>query len=70
MKYFNLIIILLSICCLSLCEFNPQRLAIVDKNDRLKNYLLRGNLPIDNDQKFQIRELKQHLSNITGLRKF
>lgn len=70
MKYSNTIIALLCIASVALTELNPQRVAIVDRDDKLKNYLVRGSLPISNQQKFQIRELKEHLANITGLRKF
>jgi hypothetical protein len=52
------------------CELNPERLSIVDKNSKLGNYLVRGNLPISNEKKFQIDLLKQHLSNLTGLKKY
>jgi hypothetical protein len=57
MKITFIAILLLALACTFYCELNPERLRIVDKEDKLKNYLVRGNLPISNDKKFQIKEL-------------
>lgn len=58
MRYSQVVIILSSMVFIALSDFNPERLAVIDKDEKLKNYLVRGNLPIGPDRKFQIKELK------------
>ena len=50
-KFLTLFLIIFS---LTHSEFLPLRLRIVDSNPERKIYFVRGNLPIDKDQKFQL----------------
>lgn len=64
------ILFLLLLTSLSLAIFIPERLSIVDHDEKLHNYLIRGNLPMSQDHKFQMDELKRHLSDLTGLDRY
>jgi hypothetical protein len=67
MRYCLLLAMALSIISLTNCEFNPEKLEVVDKNEKFHTYLVRGNLPIGVNKNFQIEELKANLTIITGL---
>lgn len=60
-------ILLLLLFCTVAGQFLKERLVLVDKKNN--NFLFRGNLPVKNN-KFQIEELKQALSETTGLKKY
>ena len=70
MKYPLQVLTLLIILNNCLCQLNVERLKIVDKNEKLNNYLVRGNLPIDTHKKFQMKELRGNLTVLTGLNNF
>jgi hypothetical protein len=43
---------------------------VVDSDEKRRNFLVRGNLPIGRDKKFQMKELKRELGELTGLDEF
>lgn len=48
--------------------FLPERLLVIDSANN--NFIVRGNLPINDQRQFQIKELKTNLSSLTGLKKY
>jgi len=59
MKYTLPALLLLVILNLTCSQLDPKRLRVVDSDEKRKNFLVRGNLPISKDRKFQMEELKQ-----------
>jgi hypothetical protein len=70
MKYTFPALYLLAILTLACCELDPSRLRVVDSDEKRRNFLVRGNLPIGRDKKFQMKELKRELGELTGLDEF
>ena len=70
MKYTLPALLLLVILNLSRCQLDPERLRVFDRDEKRKNFLVRGNLPISRERKFQMEELKQQLGELTGLGEF
>ena len=70
MKYTLPALLLLVILNLTRCQLDPERLRVFDSDEKRKNFLVRGNLPISRERKFQMEELKQQLGELTGLGEF
>lgn len=70
MKYTFPALLLLTALHLARCELDPSRLRVVDSDAKRRNFLVRGNLPISSDKKFQMKELKRELGELTGLDQF
>lgn len=68
-KYFTVAVVAVLVAAAQ-CDFLPERLHVIDKNEGSKNYLVRGNLPINAKREFQIKELKGNLSELTGLKNY
>lgn len=62
--------ILLALFLLVQSDFLPKRLRIVDSNRKHNTFLVRGNLPINANDKFQFQQLKGNLSALTGSKRY